>query len=271
MSNEIVKGTTSAVMSELQNSHQLCQMLMKTPHYAKMGAEGIFAIVETAKSLNVDPRQALGGGLYYVKGKVEMSARMMNSLIRAQHHSITRDRKSDDTICILHGKRADNGDTWTESFSLEDAKRAGLTNSPVWKNFTRDMLFARALSRLARQLFPDIIGNVYVEGEISLDPNIRSTAEPAYVEAQPEPKAGVLPAEAQELDEIIGEDEEYRQSVLKFLVKNCGVNAFNEMPRDIYEKVKVRALKNQKDREEKRNLYAEELNTYGELSQIGGK
>jgi hypothetical protein len=133
------------------------------------------------------------------------------------------------------------------------------------------MLFARALSRLARQLFPDIIGNVYVEGEISLDPNIRSTAEPAYVEPAPEVKPGILPSEAQELDEIIGDDEEYRQSVLKFLVKNCGFNTFNEMPREIYEKVRIRALKNQKDREEKRNLYVEELSAYGEVSQMGGK
>jgi hypothetical protein len=101
-----------------------------------------------------------------------MSARMMNSRIREKKHSITKDRKSDDEICILHGKRADNGDTWTESFSIQDAQKAGLDKNLVWRNFARDMLFARALSRLARQLFPDVIGNVYVEGEISLDPNI---------------------------------------------------------------------------------------------------
>lgn len=274
MSNELVKNTASNVMSELQNTHQLCQMLMKTPHYAKMGPEGVFAIVETAKSLDIDPRQALSGGLYYVKGKVEMSARMMNSLIRAQKHSITRDRKSDDTICILHGKRADNGDTWTESFSMQDAQRAGLANSPVWKNFARDMLFARALSRLARQLFPDIIGNVYVEGEISLDPNIVSRASEATYEEEPkqiEVSKGVTPQEAESLDSIIGDDEEYRQSVLKFLVKNCNAKTLYEMPRDIYEKVLARALKNQKDREEKRNMYAEELNQYGEINQMGGK
>lgn len=248
--NEIVN--TSGVISDLQNTQQLCQLLMKTPHYAKMGPEGIFAILETAKSLEIDPRQALSGGLYYVKGKVEMSSRMMNSLIRAKKHSITRDKRSDDTICILHGKRADNGDTWIESFSLDDAKKAGLANSAVWRNFTRDMLFARAMSRLARQLFPDIIGNVYVEGEIALDPNIpASTSE--------NPKFDLISEEeARELDELIGEDDDYRQSVLKFLSNNCKINSFLEMPRDIYEKVKIRATKNKKDREEKAGLYAEE-------------
>lgn len=272
MSTLAVKDNSTLV--DLQNTHQLCQQLMKTPHYAKMGPEGIFAIVETAKSLSIDPRQALGGGLYYVKGKVEMSARLMNSLIRAQKHSITRDRKSDDTICILHGKRADNGDTWTESFSLEDAKRAGLTNSPVWKNFTRDMLFARALSRLARQLFPDIIGNVYVEGEISLDPNIKDYKHVMAVEAQQkadmeETEWGfeVSAAEAHDLDLLIGDDDTYRKSVMSFIDKNFGAKNLHEMPRDVYEKVRARALKNKQERKEKERFQAE-LHQFGEVNQM---
>lgn len=272
MSTLAVKDNSTLV--DLQNTHQLCQQLMKTPHYAKMGPEGIFAIVETAKSLSIDPRQALGGGLYYVKGKVEMSARLMNSLIRAQKHSITRDRKSDDTICILHGKRADNGDTWTESFSLEDAKRAGLTNSPVWKNFTRDMLFARALSRLARQLFPDIIGNVYVEGEISLDPNIKDYKHVMAVEAQQKADMEeiewgfeVSAAEAHDLDLLIGDDDTYRKSVMSFIDKNFGAKNLHEMPRDVYEKVRARALKNKQERKEKERFQAE-LHQFGEVNQM---
>ena len=202
---EIVVKPADNMLVELKNTHELCNMLMKTPHYQKMGAEGIFAVVETAKSLGVDPRLALGGGLYYVRGKVEMSARMMSSLIRSRKHSITKDTKSNDQLCILHGKRSDTGDCWTESFSIEEAKRAGLVraNTP-WINFPRDMLFARALSRLARQLFSDIIGNCYVEGELSLDPNIKEQSnkktinlEPElqtkYEEAEEEKTAGILP------------------------------------------------------------------------------
>jgi hypothetical protein len=275
MNSLAVREAPNTVLVDLQNTHQLCQMLLKTPHYAKMGPEGIFAIVETAKSLNIDPRQALGGGLYYVKGKVEMSARLMNSLIRAQKHSITRDKRSDDTICILHGKRADNGDTWTESFSMADAQRAGLANNAVWKNFARDMLFARALSRLARQLFPDVIGNVYVEGELSLDSNIQGNKEentyeapqPVKVEAkttaQIEAFKGVSRKEVDQLEEIIGTDDEYRQSVLKFLEKNCNIKSLYDIPREIYEKVLARATKN---RSEKQVQFPN--HHYGEASQM---
>lgn len=270
MSKELVKPNES-IVADLQNTHQLCQMLLKTPHYAKMGAEGVFAIIETSKSLGIDPRQALGGGLYYVKGKVEMSARQMNSLIRSKKHSITRDRKSDDTVCILHGKRVDNGDTWTESFSLEEAKRAGLANNPVWKNFPRDMLFARALSRLARQLFPDIIGNVYVEGEISLDPNITQIptfSESSQVEIVDSPKINTISNEqAEELDDLIGSDQEYRQTILNFIKKKFNIDGFSEMPLEIYQKVYARAFKNYQD---KKILTSSKINAdmFGEIQQM---
>jgi len=166
-------------LTDLTATHELCALLMKTPHYAKMGSEGIFAVVETAKSLGIDPRIALGGGLYYARGKVEMSARAMGALIRKHKHSITKDSKSTETVCILHGRRADNGDCWTASFSMAEAQKAGLTKNQTWQMYAQDMLYARALTRLARQLFPDIIGNVYIDGEIEIDNSFKNVDEPA--------------------------------------------------------------------------------------------
>ncbi|MGL5264486.1 MAG: hypothetical protein ACRDAI_07990 [Candidatus Rhabdochlamydia sp.] len=297
--NNLVKNDIP-VIDDLQNTKNLCQMLVNTPYYARLGSDGIFAIIETAKSLNIDPKLALGGSLYYVKGKVEMSSRLMNSMIRAQKHSITMDLKSNDTICILHGKRADNGDTWTESFSMEEANKAGLINTTVWKNFARDMLFARALSRLARRLFPDIIGNVYVEGEISFDPNIMDRTDthrksslcsvdkaniynqgyksfevsindvpkkkifkekiffdPNFQETEEDFLQGDLNThpskeEIDALESLIGDDNEYRQKVMRFLQNNCEIFSLYDMPKEIYDKVYVRALKNKQEREEEK-------------------
>ena len=41
--NEVVVQSNNS-LAELKNSHELCGLLLKTPHYAKMGQEGIFAI-----------------------------------------------------------------------------------------------------------------------------------------------------------------------------------------------------------------------------------
>jgi hypothetical protein len=128
---------------------------------------GMMMIMLASRELGIPPMQALNGGLNIIQGKVEISARMMNALIRKAGHSIVV-KESTDKNCILEGKRSDNGDTATASFSIEDAKQAGLIKTGGgWTKFPKDMCFARALSRLARQLFSDVIGIGYVEGEIS--------------------------------------------------------------------------------------------------------
>ncbi len=75
------KANPDLIMKDLQNTQKMCQALMSTPHYRKIGEEGIFAIVEKAKSIGVSPMDALNGGLFYVQGKVEMTSGLMNQLI----------------------------------------------------------------------------------------------------------------------------------------------------------------------------------------------
>lgn len=156
---------------EVEAAINLCSLMMKTKAYAKLGGEGLLALLFKGRSLGLDPIDSVTGSLYVVNGKIEMAAQTMNYLIRRAGHSFTKDESSDDTICILHGKRADNGDTMTCAFSVDDAKKAGIYKGP-WLTYTSDMLFARALSRLGRQLFPDVIRGCYVEGEISSLPDI---------------------------------------------------------------------------------------------------
>lgn len=226
---DLVERKPVDYLAEFQKTKELCKQLMQTSHYSKLQEVGVFAIVEAAKSLNIDPRLALGGGLYFVKGKVEMSSRMMAALIRKNKHSITRDPKSDDTVCILHGKRSDTGDTWTESFSMDEASKAGISGNDVWKKFPRDMLYARALSRLARQLFPDVIGNCYVEGEIALDPSIKDEMPNPVIEIPP---VKINDEQIREVSELILETDSNVEKFLKWL----NVSSIGEMTLEDYEK-----------------------------------
>ena len=158
MSTDLVKADVNAVsiVDDLKNTEMLVKQLMQTKHYAAMGEVGVYAIVHKARALGVNPIDALNGGLYVVSGKVGMSTELMASLIRAQGHSITKDSKSTDVKCILNGKRKDTGDTWQCSFSIEDAKKAGIYKSS-WEKYPGIMCYNRAMSMLARQLFPDVI------------------------------------------------------------------------------------------------------------------
>lgn len=220
----------SIVKEELKNLQNLCQALMETPHYRKMGEPGIFAIVQKAKSLNLNPIDALNGGLYFVNGKVELSSNMMIQLIRQAGHSVTKDKRSDDTICILHGKRKDNGDTWTENFSIADAKRAGIYKN-TWEKYPRNMLFARALSNLARQLFPDAIKGCYVEGEITSD-----FASSNQVEEPQQDLTELTQEQIETLEEKLNLYPEFQDKFKEFMNRH-NLKNYSNIPLELYEKV----------------------------------
>lgn len=148
--------------------HTMAETAVSSKMYKGIGEKaGVMMIMLSAREMNIPPMQALNGGLNIINGKVEISARIMSGLIRRAKHRIVV-TECTDTLCVLQGKRGDTGDTLTTSFSLAEAHKAGLVKAGGgWIKFPKDMCFARALSRLARQLFSDVVGMGYVEGEIN--------------------------------------------------------------------------------------------------------
>lgn len=252
MSNTAVALKEPNYLIELKNTQQLCEMLMKTPHFAKMGREGIFAIATVATSLGINPIKALMGGLYFVKGRVEMTYVMMGALIRSRGHSLTTS-KLDEKSCTVHGKRCDTNDTASFTFTIEDAKKAGIYRN-AWVTYPKNMLYARALSSLARQLFPDVIGNCYVEDEIGGDDKIK---EPTYqddnqIEVQDDSK--ILPEKRTEeevkvLIEVFNEVPEYRREIEKFMNKSH-IETFEDLTKEMYDLILKRAFEKKAEFEE---------------------
>jgi len=245
MTNEVEKKEDGAIF-DLKNTQKLCDMLMQYPRYQKMGPEGIFAIVQKARSVGLNPLDAVNGSLWFTpQGKVEMSAETMNELIRRAGHSITKDKKSDDNICILHGKRADSGDTWCESFSIEDAKRAKIYRN-VWFTYPRNMCFARALSNLARQLFPDVIKGCYVEGEISDAAPLheeRGVQSLEYVDPPIEQKL-VSEEQVQQMKEALSLDPEFENRFRDYIEKKYDSRSLAVIPESSFEFLYERVLTN---------------------------
>jgi hypothetical protein len=152
---------------EMMVFQTMAKSAVESKMYKGVGEQaGVMMIMLAARELGIPPCQALNGGLNIIQGKVEISARMISALIRKTGHQITV-KQNDDNSCILVGRRCDSGETLTTSFTVSDAQKAGLVKpGGGWTKWPKDMCFARALSRLARQLFSDVIGIGYVEGEI---------------------------------------------------------------------------------------------------------
>lgn len=164
----------------------MAQQAVASKMYRGIGDEaGVMMIMLTARELGIPCMQALNGAINIIQGKVELSARLMNALMRRAGISIS-EKEMNPNLCTLQGKRQ-NGDVMTATYTMEEAVKAGLVKTGGgWVKNPQDMLFARAISRLARRIAPDIIGGCYVEGEIqdALDVKV----EPITENYEPEEK-----------------------------------------------------------------------------------
>lgn len=182
--NNLILRSSIPSEHEMMVYHTMAEQAVSSKMYKGIGEKsGVMMIMLSARELGIPPMQALNGGLNIIQGKVEISARMMGALIRKAGHDFVP-KKETDTECVIWGKRGDNGRELEVSFTLADAQRAGLVKQGGgWTKFPKDMCFARALSRLARQLFSDVIGIGYVEGEIRATEAITSVPDaPVVVE-----------------------------------------------------------------------------------------
>lgn len=238
------------ILAKIETMQKCVKALLQTKHYQVMGEAGIFAILQKAESLGMPQMEALNGGLYVVNGKVGMSTEAMASMIRSKGHSVTKDPKSNNSICILNGRRADNGDTWSCSFSLEDAKRAGLMKN-LFEKYPGIMIYNRCMSMLARQLFPDVIkGAGYTLDELKEIADSRGSHVPYTAAPILETAEVIIPRVSQEQADELMElleycEEDYKASVMK-VIQAAPYNAQSlyEFPLALYDRcIKTSRLK----------------------------
>ncbi len=127
--------------------------------------EQAIAIMQTGKELGLGPMQSLRG-IHVIDGKPAMSADLIAGLALARVPGSTlRVAESTNTICRVEAARA--GQELTPfSFSMDDAKNAGLTGKDVWRKYPRAMLRARCLTEACRAVFPDVAMGLYSPEEL---------------------------------------------------------------------------------------------------------
>ena len=208
----ITKGGMPTEHEMLVYSH-MAKHALESKMYGRMELPAIMSIILAAREYGIPPMMALNGGLNIIQGKVEISARMMSGLIRQAKHSITI-KESTASSCILVGRRSDTHDTATVSYTLEEARLAGLVKpGGGWIKNPKDMCFARAISRLARQLFSDVIGMGYVEGEIK-------ATEAEVVVPDDIPEENLLKQLTEEYINLFDEEDRYLAVEYMATVKN---------------------------------------------------
>lgn len=148
-----------ALSKELAESMSLGDVFVKSGMFPdlKSQAQAVVKIL-AGRELGLSPLQSMTD-IYMVNGKVALQAKLIAALIKKSGKYDYHIDKLDNEECAIsffqiNGKKEKIGDSF---FSIKDAAKAGIVNKEVWKNYPRNMLFARAVSNGARLFCADIV------------------------------------------------------------------------------------------------------------------
>jgi len=127
-------------------------------------AQQAVLVMETGRELGLPPMEAIRN-IFIVDNKTALASQLMLSLLYKSEK--LEDIKIDDTDkkCTVMMKRKGMS-PYTVTFSLDDARNAGLNYKDNWKKYPKNMCRARAISMCARVVAPDVIAGIYTPEEI---------------------------------------------------------------------------------------------------------
>lgn len=176
-----------------QSAYQMAETLARSglmPSHIKT-PEQAFALMACGAELGLGPLESLRC-IYFVKGKLAMSAELMLRLVIAHGVRIEWVETTHE-IARLKMTR-DDWPPFTSSFSMADAKRAQLSGDN-WRKYPAAMLRARATSAGIRAYCPDLLTGVYHEGELGEEVPPDHEMQDVTPEPEPEPPKRWTPEE----------------------------------------------------------------------------
>ena len=148
------------------------------------------AIMLKGRELGIPPMQALSN-ITVIQGKPTANAELMLAMVKRAYgrDAIWMEKSTPEVAKIgylVHGKSK------FYEFTIDMAKKAGLLSNQTWTKYPDAMLRARAISAVCRMEFPEVIGGMYVPGELGEEVRVdESTGEVISVDYTPKPTASV--------------------------------------------------------------------------------
>jgi hypothetical protein len=126
-------------------------------------------------------------GIHVIKGKVELSANLIASLVRRHGYDYSIERH-DNTGCVIVFLSKEKKQLGKSSFTEADAKAAQI-GSDMYRKFPRNMYFSRAMSNGAKWFCPEVFSGVpvYGQGELGGPSEDSEVVDPAEAGPAPAP------------------------------------------------------------------------------------
>jgi hypothetical protein len=250
-STSLARRDSSAQTASAQlNPLELGKILADSGYFsdARQMAQAAVKVL-AGQELGLGPIAAMTG-VHIVQGKVTLGANLIAALIRKSGRYDYRIVEHTDQICRIafyeHGEQIGES-----SFSLEDAKRAGLLKTGPWTQHPRNMLFARALSNGAKWYAPDVFaGPIYTPDELGAvvdsEGDVISVPEPQVVSMpdkpviRPEDQNGPGAQALSGRDALDALAKDFSDDEIATVLRDqLGVKAYSDLTPEVYQQARL--------------------------------
>jgi hypothetical protein len=130
---------------------------------------GVMAAILKGRSLGLDEVTSLGS-ITVVNGRVQIGGALILALVR-KHQACAEltykwEGEGNTRAAIVRARRVEEREATEHRFGMDDAARAGLASKEAYRTWPDEMLLWRAVSRMGRRQFSDVLAGVYVAGEV---------------------------------------------------------------------------------------------------------
>ena len=167
--------TTLPTPREWEASMAIARQIAATefvPESYRGKPDAVIAAILTGRELGIGPMQSLRD-IHMVDGRPAFAAQLMLAKMRAGG-IVLIETESNEERAWIKARRPD-GEVGEFEFTIEDAETAGLLAKAgkSWVKYRKDMLWARAVSRMGRRFGSDMLGGlVYSKEELDdLEPD----------------------------------------------------------------------------------------------------
>ena len=150
----------------------------------------VYAALLTGLELGLGPMASMRH-ISVIDGKPALSAAMQLALLRRAGHRIEVVEQTP-TRCAIVGT-GPHGDRLEVSYTIEEAKHAGLAGKNNWTKYPADMLWARCVSRYARRADAGATLGIYSPADWDARDTVTLAPEEYAAVVTPAPEPGELP------------------------------------------------------------------------------
>lgn len=201
--------TTAIQVTDIDSLARVAKMAHGSGLARVQSVEAAGVVIMAGLELGLTPMQALLG-IHLVEGKPVIAADTLVAIVRRSRVCKSwRTVESTARVCTIETLRAGDESPVMRTWTIDDAKAAGLTGKPIWQKYPRAMLRHRCATDLAREVYPDVVLGMYDPEELDADDLVTEPAPEIVVAAavsDERPRTPTLPAHSSPTQPVAATD-----------------------------------------------------------------